>query len=88
VEFLISIILLENYLGTYIVDYTLYYCRAHDGCLLCCFFSPPCRRRNKVRAQFLFGPEGAERVGLSPGDRFRPVRAGQAGGVTPVSVGG
>lgn len=47
-----------------------------------------CRCRHKVRAEFLFGAEGAERVGLPPGDRFRSLRVGQVGRAAPVPVGG
>lgn len=47
-----------------------------------------CRRRYKVRAEFLFGAQRAERFGLPPGDRLRAVRAGQAGGAVAISVGG
>lgn len=46
------------------------------------------RCRYKVRAEFLFGAEGIERVGLSPGDRFRSVRTGQARRAVAVPVGG
>lgn len=46
------------------------------------------RRRYKVRAKFLFGPEGAERVRLSPGDRLRTVRTGQVGRAVAVPVRG
>lgn len=46
------------------------------------------RRWYQVRAEFLFGVEGAERVGLPPGDRFRTVRAGQTGRTSTVPVGG
>lgn len=46
------------------------------------------RCRYQVRAEFLFGAEGAERVGLPPGDRFRAVRAGQTGRTAAVPVRG
>jgi len=46
------------------------------------------RRRYQVRAEFLFGAEGTERFGLSPGDRFWTVRASQTGRATTVPVGG
>lgn len=43
---------------------------------------------HQVRTEFLFGAQGTKRVGLSPGDRLRPVRAGQAGRAAAVPVGG
>lgn len=36
----------------------------------------------------MFSAEGAERVGLPPGDRFRAIRAGQTGRAAAVPVGG